>query len=147
MARMLGRSGRDGGGWSLAGSWGLSRKLKHRVERRREQRDFSREVAALPDDLTEGRERRIAQYGWETGEPGYDWSDCKHGCNGDCLTGGSDRCTFVCHGGVVDVDHERAVAYIALFNEADELVRGYVSDLWAEDWRSPEDSEYDRRWP
>lgn len=25
-------------------------------------------------------------------------------------------------------------------SEPDELVRGYVSDLWAEDWQSPEDA-------
>lgn len=23
--------------------------------------------------------------------------DCRHGCNGDCVTSGSDVCTFVCH--------------------------------------------------
>lgn len=29
--------------------------------------------------------------------PGEDPSDCRHGCNGDCLEGGSDVCTFTCH--------------------------------------------------
>ncbi|GGS88426.1 hypothetical protein ACFFV7_51005 [Nonomuraea spiralis] len=23
--------------------------------------------------------------------------DCRHGCNGDCSTSGSDVCTFICH--------------------------------------------------
>ena len=29
--------------------------------------------------------------------PGEDLSDCMHGCNGDCVESGSDRCTFICH--------------------------------------------------
>lgn len=29
--------------------------------------------------------------------PGYDLSDCRHGCNGDCLVSGSERCSFTCH--------------------------------------------------
>jgi len=29
--------------------------------------------------------------------PGLDLSDCEHGCNGDCVRIGSERCTFVCH--------------------------------------------------
>lgn len=23
--------------------------------------------------------------------------DCQHGCNGDCVRSGSERCTFACH--------------------------------------------------
>ncbi|WP_326642839.1 hypothetical protein OG884_05685 [Streptosporangium sp. NBC_01755] len=30
-----------------------------------------------------------------------DPSDCRHGCNGDCLVSGSEVCSFVCHGPVV----------------------------------------------
>lgn len=26
-----------------------------------------------------------------------DPSDCRHGCNGDCITSGSERCTLTCH--------------------------------------------------
>lgn len=29
--------------------------------------------------------------------PLADLSDCRHGCNGDCLTSGSDVCNFTCH--------------------------------------------------
>lgn len=29
-----------------------------------------------------------------------DPSDCAHGCNGDCLTIGSETCTFTCHADV-----------------------------------------------
>lgn len=28
-----------------------------------------------------------------------DEPDCLHGCNGDCLTSGSDVCNFMCHAG------------------------------------------------
>lgn len=30
-------------------------------------------------------------------DPLIDESDCRHGCNGDCHTSGSDRCTISCH--------------------------------------------------
>jgi hypothetical protein len=26
-----------------------------------------------------------------------DWSDCRHGCNGDCERWGGERCDFTCH--------------------------------------------------
>ena len=26
-----------------------------------------------------------------------DEGDCQHGCSGDCVGSGSERCTFVCH--------------------------------------------------
>ena len=26
-----------------------------------------------------------------------DPSDCRHGCNGDCVTSGSEVCNFTCH--------------------------------------------------
>jgi hypothetical protein len=29
--------------------------------------------------------------------PGDDLLDCAHGCNGDCIVSGSDRCNFTCH--------------------------------------------------
>jgi hypothetical protein len=121
MAKMLARSGYLGawGDEVLVGAHGQARKLKRRIQRQREAVELRREVDAYPDDLTEGKERRVAQYGWEIGDPLYDWSDCRHGCNGDCVTGGSsERCTFVCHGGPVDVDHERTLAYIAEYADA-----------------------------
>ena len=35
---------------------------------------------------------------WLAGIPGYDSSDCRHGCNGwPC---NSEQCTFVCHEGL-----------------------------------------------
>ncbi|WP_157253231.1 hypothetical protein [Nonomuraea typhae] len=52
-----------------------------KVERAREKRDFAREL--LP-----GRFRDSMRF-----EDG----DCLHGCNGGCVYGGSDVCTFVCH--------------------------------------------------
>lgn len=106
MARMLGRI-------AIGYDHDLGTERDTRTAKLIERRMFRREVDVYPDDLSEGPERRVAQYGWETGEPGYDWSDCRHGCNGDCLDGGSDRCTFTCDGGVADVDHERALAYSA----------------------------------
>lgn len=30
-------------------------------------------------------------------DPAEDLSDCRHGCNGDCLANGSDVCNFTCH--------------------------------------------------
>lgn len=32
-----------------------------------------------------------------TFSPLSDPSDCAHGCNGECETWGSERCTFICH--------------------------------------------------
>jgi hypothetical protein len=29
--------------------------------------------------------------------PLMDSPDCRHGCNGDCVVSGSDRCDFTCH--------------------------------------------------
>lgn len=110
MARMLGRI-------VLGYDYDAGTERHAKTAKLRERRAFRRQVDAFPDDLSEGRELRIAQYGWETREPGYDWSDCRHGCNGDCVESGSDRCTFVCHGGVADVDHERMLAYVAEFAE------------------------------
>jgi hypothetical protein len=52
-----------------------------KVERVREKRAFARELhpeGGLPSPLD-------------------DLTDCAHGCNGDCLTSGSDVCSFVCH--------------------------------------------------
>ncbi len=31
-------------------------------------------------------------------DPLVDLSDCVHGCNGDCVESGSERCDFTCHG-------------------------------------------------
>lgn len=35
--------------------------------------------------------------GHEPHDPLVDPSDCRHGCNGMCVEGGSDRCDFTCH--------------------------------------------------
>lgn len=53
-------------------------------------------------------ERRIEDAWWRRTEvpqpvtpadPLVDPSDCSHGCNGDCVESGSDRCNFTCHNG------------------------------------------------
>jgi hypothetical protein len=36
--------------------------------------------------------------GWLSGIPGYDPSDCRHGCNGWPCS--SEQCTFICHEGL-----------------------------------------------
>lgn len=67
----------------------LDKRIPHQQQRAREQRALAREVDAelAPDE----RE-------WLGRIPGYDFSDCRHGCNGwPC---GSERCTFVCHEGL-----------------------------------------------
>jgi hypothetical protein len=85
MPAMLGLTGRDGDGWSLGGSRGRSRKLKHRVERRREMHEFRREAS---------RWQFAADFDVD---PLDDPSDCAHGCNGECEARGSEACTFLCH--------------------------------------------------
>jgi hypothetical protein len=55
-----------------------------RTTKRVEQRRF---LARLLDDLTRDAPP----------SPLDDLSDCEHGCNGDCLSPGSDRCNFGCH--------------------------------------------------
>jgi hypothetical protein len=51
------------------------------VEKRREERAWRRELHP--------REQFPA--------PGDDPVDCRHGCNGDCITAGSDVCNWTCH--------------------------------------------------
>jgi hypothetical protein len=70
-----------------------------RAAKRAEANGVTREIAAGTSgyDSTEGKrwlERGLAQAeGW----PYWDFSDCQHGCNGDCVESGSDRCDFMCH--------------------------------------------------
>ena len=56
--------------------------------------------------LTVRDQRRIEEAWWRRTEvplpprpfdPLEDLSDCRHGCNGDCMMSGSDRCDFTCH--------------------------------------------------
>jgi hypothetical protein len=76
MARMLGRKVWHGVFCSCCnGPRGV------KVERAREKRTFARELR--PEELLPS--------------PLDDPTDCGHGCNGECLTGGSESCTFVCH--------------------------------------------------
>jgi hypothetical protein len=37
-------------------------------------------------------------------DPLVDLSDCRHGCNGDCVESGSERCDFTCHAEAPAVD-------------------------------------------
>jgi hypothetical protein len=64
-----------------------------RQAKRREQRALAASVA---DDLAP--EPSAYLHG-----PLFDWSDCQHGCNGDCVVAdaGSDVCTWQCHPGMV----------------------------------------------
>jgi len=70
-----------------------------RKAKRAEARELAREFAAAASwyDSTEGKqwlERGLAEAeGWLC----WDFSDCQHGCNGDCVDSGSERCTFICH--------------------------------------------------
>jgi hypothetical protein len=76
MARMLGRQVWYGVFCSCCNG---PRSVK--MERAREKRAFARELhpeGLLPSPLD-------------------DPTDCGHGCNGECLAGGSESCTFVCH--------------------------------------------------
>ena len=63
--------------------WGHST----RGAKRREQRAVRDETSLLvvPSAREADLDRRL------TG------GDCRHGCNGDCITSGSERCDFTCH--------------------------------------------------
>ena len=53
------------------------------------------------DNMTEPELRELAPVAddeWLAAiDPLIDPSDCRHGCNGDCITSGSERCDFTCH--------------------------------------------------
>lgn len=94
MTRMLGRyqvpgccpgtrAGRDPG-LDCAGGGPMGARAARRMEARWVAAEVDAELA--PDD----RERFA-------GLPGYDASDCQHGCSGWPCT--SERCTFTCHEG------------------------------------------------
>lgn len=76
MARMLGRQVWYGVFCSCCNG---PRSVKQ--ERLREKRTLAREL------LPAGK----------LSTPLGDSSDCRHGCNGDCLTSGSEVCNFTCH--------------------------------------------------
>ena len=76
MARMLGRQVWYGVFCSCCNG---PRTVK--AERQREKRAMAREL------LPAGK----------APSPLGDSSDCRHGCNGDCLTSGSEVCNFTCH--------------------------------------------------
>lgn len=91
MARMLGRYETLGCCPGTREGWRRTRRADGldcsgagtdpRWRKRVEQREFARSYApegALPTPLD-------------------DPSDCRHGCNGDCLTSGSEVCNFTCH--------------------------------------------------
>jgi hypothetical protein len=79
-----------------------------RWRKRQEQRELEREFAGWASwhDSAEGREwleRGLAEAeGW----PGWDFSDCRHGCNGDCIARGtgSEVCDFTCHPGLESLE-------------------------------------------
>ena len=82
MARMLGKMG------SIRSCWGCC--LGRRGQRSREGQAFRR---ALPGIQAEAGSEWLAAILGSLFDP----SDCQHGCNGDCVTSGSDRCNFTCH--------------------------------------------------
>jgi hypothetical protein len=91
MARMLGRYQAPGCCPGAREGWKRTRRLhgldcsgaasSTRHRKRAEQRQVARELR--PEGLLPVR--------WD------DPTDCGHGCNGECLTDGSEACTFVCH--------------------------------------------------
>ena len=64
-----------------------------RWRRRIERRELARELAPVADD------EWLASI-----VPLIDPSDCRHGCNGDCIVlgAGSDVCDFLCHPGLTE---------------------------------------------
>lgn len=73
---------------------------RRRIQRHREGRETAAAAAAGtgPQHWSE----------WLAG-PLSDWSDCRHGCNGDCVVRetGSGVCTFTCHPGLTPQARER----------------------------------------
>lgn len=56
------------------------------------------------DDLFHGTHRELLQQAARAAnssplpaDPLVDPSDCRHGCNGDCVESGSECCNFTCH--------------------------------------------------
>jgi hypothetical protein len=92
--KMLGRYTRGQGGYKCSCCQDPD---TTRWRKRTEQRQLEREFAAWASwyDSDEGRdwlERELAEAeGW----PGWDFSDCQHGCSGSPSCG--EPCTFVCH--------------------------------------------------
>lgn len=103
MARMLGRTpvpgccaGTRAGRPPGPDCWGGGT-MPARDARRIEDRELAREFAAAAAgvDLADGPRIREAQTAAAEGWPFWDFSACRHGCNGDSPCPG--RCTFICH--------------------------------------------------
>jgi hypothetical protein len=82
---MLGRYCQGGCPCRICGDGGEDTRWRKRVEARQLAAEVDAELAPDPRE-------------WLAGIPGYDSSDCRHGCNGwPC---NSEQCTFVCHEGL-----------------------------------------------
>lgn len=77
------RAGRDPGP-DCAGGGPMEVRRAKRIEARAVAAEVDEELYPQPDL------EHMATLG-----PGYDFSDCEHGCNGDSPCG--ERCTFICH--------------------------------------------------
>ncbi len=88
MARMLGRFRTGGCGCGVPGPDCSGHERDTRKRKRAEAREVEREV------------RQAGAY--VIPAPFTGLSDCRHGCNGDCIVlgGGSEVCTFTCHPGL-----------------------------------------------
>lgn len=64
--------------------WDRSVRSRKARENRQWRRDIPEEIRLLPDDGDLDPIR-----------------DCHHGCNGDCVVSGGERCTFTCHDPIV----------------------------------------------
>lgn len=125
MARMLGRfetpgccpGTREGWRWMKRHGYGpdcYGASTDTRWRKRVEQREFRRSL------LPEGEIDVATDV----------WADCRHGCDGDCvLRSGPSECGLTCHPGRVWPEHADALL-------ADVEMRGCVTALWPEDWRS-----------
>ena len=70
-----------------------------RAAKRAEERLTAAEMESVAAwyESSEGREWVELSLAEAERWPLYDFSDCRHGCNGDCVESGSERCTFMCH--------------------------------------------------
>lgn len=96
MARMLGRKV-----WDRVFCACCNGPRSVKAERAREKRQFAREL------LPEGELDVATDI----------WRDCRHGCDGECLTsGGPDACVYTCHPGKLldDVDVKRALSSLQM---------------------------------
>lgn len=70
-----------------------------RAAKRAEQRRLDHEFAGRASWHDTGEGKHWLEFGLAEAEgwPLYDFSDCQHGCNGDCVEYGGYRCNFTCH--------------------------------------------------